>query len=275
MYITRDDVRLWIETLGNPKHPAVILIAGAGAHAHFWSDSLCSPLVDAGYFVVRFDHRDTGMSSAVDYDAHPYQVKDLAEDVLAIMNALQFEKAHVVGHSMGGTIAQYLAIHHPERLNSYASLSVATVGNQPPSEEVMATLMENQPTQNFQESLPGFMRSWVLLNGDLPVDQEMAESYTRELYERSIHPVGVAWNHIHAQEKGEDYAKGLQSVKVPGLFIHGEKDPLIPVEGGIRTAQAAPHAKLEIIPGMGHMIFDENLQKRLASLLLSHFAYSG
>lgn len=260
------------ETLGYPDNPAVILICGAGAHAHFWTNEFCQQIAKEGYFVVRFDHRDTGFSSAVDFKEDPYTVKDLALDVIAIMDAYGIVQAHIVGHSMGGTIAQLLAINYPDRLLSFTSISVATAGQiVTPSKEVMDVLLENKPTQVYEESLEGFMKSWKILNGDYPVDNEIAESYTRELYERSIHPVGVAWNHINCQEGMGDLSNALKKVVVPGLFIHGEKDPLIPVQGGIQTAQKVKNARIEIIPRMGHMIFDNNLQKEIALHLIHHF----
>lgn len=274
--VENNSVKLWVETMGDIQNPAVVLIAGAGAHARFWSDALCETLAKAGYFVIRFDHRDTGLSSAIDYEKSPYTVKELAGDVLAILDHFQIRQAHVVGHSMGGTIAQLLAIHHPDRIRSYTSMSVSTVGGNTtqPSDEVMAVLLENKPTQNFEESLNGFMRSWEILNGNVPLDSNMAKEYTRELYDRSNHEVGVAWNHIHAQENVGDLSSDLAELKTPGLFIHGENDPLIPLQGGINTAKAASNSTLEIIPDMGHMIFSADLQKNIAAILVKHFSES-
>jgi len=273
-FVKNDSVKLWVETMGDVSRPAVVLIAGAGAHARFWSDPLCEKICEGGYFVIRFDHRDIGLSSAIDYEINPYTLRDLVGDVLAVLDQFRIKKAHVVGHSMGGTIAQLMAIHHPDRVVSYTSMSVAAVGGDTtqPSDETMAALLENKPTQNFKESLPGFMRSWEILNGNVPLDRKMAEEYTQELYERSDHEAGVAWNHIHAQEKIGDLSKSLEKLTIPGLFVHGEKDPLIPVQGGINTANAASNAALQVIPDMGHMMFNSDLQKRLASILLKHFS---
>lgn len=272
-FVQHKGVHLWCEAIGDSSNPTVLLISGAGAHAHFWTDDFCKTLVHGGYHVIRFDHRDSGMSSSVDFEKEPYSVADLAEDVIAILDAFQVKKAHVVGHSMGGTIAQLLAIHHPDRLYSFTSMSVATVGKQTaPSQEVMNVLLENKPTLNFEQSLQGFMRSWRLLNGTLPLDESMAKEYTKELYTRSLHPVGVAWNHIRCQKALPDLADALRKVAVPGLFIHGEKDPLIPVMGAIQTAQASPSSTLGIIPKMGHMLFDRKLQQDIAEMLLKHFS---
>jgi len=271
-YVHSGSIKLWVETFGPPSLPSVLLISGAGASARFWTDDMCERIASGGYYVVRFDHRDTGLSSHVDWEKSPYTVIDLSRDALAILDHLKIQRAHIVGHSMGGTVAQLTAIRHPGRVLSYTSISAATAGEKAhPSEEIMAALMENQPTQNAEESLEGFMRSWRILNGDMPLDQELAREYTKDLYHRSIHEIGVAWNHIRAQENIGDLSRELSQISVPGLFIHGEKDPLIPVEGGVATANAASNASIKIIPKMGHMIFHRGLQEDLADHLLQHF----
>lgn len=270
--VHHNDISLYTESFGSADHAAVVLISGAGAPARFWTDELCTKIVDAGYFVIRFDHRDSGLSSAVDFAEHPYTVMDLAADVIAVLDAYDIEKAHMVGHSMGGTIAQLLAIHYPKRVLSMTSMSVGTVGKiGVPPQEVMAILLENNPTQNFEESLPGFMKSWYVLNGDFEVDASMAHMYTRDLYERSQHPVGVAWSHIKAQSGFDNLAADLHTISVPAFFIHGEKDCLIPAAAGIATAKAVPYAQMHVVPGMGHMIFNRTLENVIARILIENF----
>ena len=270
--VVHEGISLNTEAFGDIKNQAVILISGAGAPARFWTDSLCEKLVHADYFVVRFDHRDQSLSSGVNFEKNPYTVLDLANDVIAILDAYNIKQAHVVGHSMGGTIAQLLAIHHPERVKSMTSMSVGTVGNiGTPPKEIMDVLLENKPTQDFEKSLPGFMKSWHILNGDFPMDEQMATEYTRDLYERSHHPVGVAWNHIKAQADFGDLTEQLKTISVPAFFIHGDKDPLIPVGAGIATAETVPGAKIDIIPGMGHMIFNRDLETAIAKKLIENF----
>ena len=113
------------------------------------------------------------------------------------------------------------------------------------------------------------------MNGELILDRELAQAYTKELYTRSIHPVGVAYNHIRCQESLHDLSDELGKITVPGLFVHGEKDPLISVKGAIQTAKAAFSSKLVIIPKMGHMFFNKRAQQNIAELLLSHFCDTG
>jgi len=118
------------------------------------------------------------------------------------------------------------------------------------------------------------MRSWCVLNGTFPVDETMAIAYTKDLYERSRHKVGVAWNHIKAQEGFHNLAGQLATITVPSLFIHGELDPLIPLEAGRETAHAVPHAQFKALIGMGHMMFNRELEKKIAHLLIQHFEAS-
>lgn len=270
--IDHNDISLYTESFGDKGTPAVLLISGAGAPARFWSDSFCKRLVAAGYFVIRYDHRDQGLSSGINFVQAPYTVKDLVQDAVAILDGYGSTRVHIVGHSMGGTIAQLLAIYHPERVKSMTSLSVGTVGHvAAPLKETMDVLLENKPTQQFEQSFAGFMKSWVILNGDYPVDEKLAYTYTKDLYERSNHPVGVAWNHIRAQENLGDLTDRLKTISVPAFFIHGEKDPLIPLEAGRATSAAVPGAQMIVIPGMGHMIFSLELEGILAKQLLDNF----
>ena len=270
--VNNNNITLWTESFGDVRNPTIVFISGAGASSRFWTDAFIKQIVDFGYFVIRFDHRDSGLSSAVDFEKNPYTVLNLAKDVIAILDAYNIEKAHVVGHSMGGTIVQLLAIHYPQRVLSITSMSVGTVGEvAAPSQETMDVLLENKPTQNFEESLPGFMESWKLLNGNFEVDQELATEYTKDLYERSNHPVGVARNHIKAQEEFTDLSVQLKSIVVPAFFIHGQEDLLIPVQAGIATAKVVSNAKIDVIPDMGHMIFNRELEQNLANILILNF----
>lgn len=195
--------------------------------------------------------------------------------MIAILNKYEINKAHVVGHSMGGIIAQWLALKYPNRIYTYTSISVATCGitGQPPK-EITDALLENKPTQNFEQDLPGFMRSWKVLNGNYEIDKKMAEKYTKDFYIRSNHTVGVAWHHIWCQQNYIDLRNKLIKMTVPGLFIHGKLDPLIPVEGAIETQKITPHSKILIIPDMGHMFFNKELEEIISRSLISHFLVS-
>ncbi len=271
--VSSDHLTLWTEMLSNNStHSVCLLISGAGASAMFWTNEFCETLVNAGYSVIRFDHRDQGLSDAVDWEKNPYTIEDLANDVINILDAYGIHQAHIVGHSMGGMIAQWIAYTYPQRIHSYTSISIATCGTTgQPSKEIMDILMQNKPTQHFDHDLSGFMRSWKVLNGTYEVDEELAKKYTKDLYVRSKHPVGVAWHHIWCQKNYIDLSDKIKQITVPGLFIHGEVDPLIPVHAAIETQKIAPHSTMLIIPGMGHMIFNRTLEDVICKALIDQF----
>jgi len=118
----QNNVKLWYQTFGLPNNPPFILLMGNGAQGIFWPDLFCQKLAERNYYVVRFDYRDTGLSSHFDFDKHPYDFLDIAKDILGFLNALKLEKTHFVGLSMGGFIAQLLAIHYPEHVLSVVSM---------------------------------------------------------------------------------------------------------------------------------------------------------
>lgn len=270
--ITSGDLTLWTQRFtSNPSADTCVLISGAGAPAMFWTDEFCQKIVASGFNVIRFDNRDIGLSDPVDWDKNPYSIEDLARDVLNILDAYGIDSAHVVGHSMGGIVAQWLAMQYPTRIKSYTSISVATCGiaGEPPS-EIMEVLLENKPTQHFINDLPGFMRSWGILNGNYELDRKLAEKYTQDLYIRSKHKVDVAWHHIWCEQGYLDLTNRLRQITVSGLFIHGEVDPLVPVKAGIETQRQALHSELLIIPGMGHMIFNRSLEDIIANAIITH-----
>ena len=263
---------LWTESFGDANNPACLLVCGAGAPAKFWTDRFCQNIADKGFFVIRYDHRDQGMSSSVDFEKNPYTVEDLAEDAIGLLDAYGIPRAHVVGHSMGGTIAQLLAIHHPERILSMTSMCVSTVGEgKAPPKEVMDVLLQNKPTQNFDADLPNFMRSWEVLNGDAEIDKEIAIAYTRDFYERSRMPVDVAWSHIRCQEGLRDITEDLSKMSVPSLFIAGGKDVMMSPEKVEENSKLVPGAKFVVIPKMGHMFFNREIEEQIGNILLNHF----
>lgn len=270
-YISHDEVILYSETFGSPTAKTCLLIAGAGASARFWTDTFCERISSHGYFVIRYDHRDSGLSSAIDYEPHPYTVYDLAQDAFIILDTYAIEKAHVIGHSMGGLIAQIMAITLPSRIETFTSISMGATKAAKPSEETMSVLMQNNPQGQFESNLEGFMRLWKVLNGTIDLDEDLAITYTKDLYDRTIHKVGVAWNHIKCQEDLKDLLDKLKQNTIPALFIHGQEDLLIPCEASQKAAELCTHSQFKPVIGMGHMFFNRDLEEKIASLLLEHF----
>ncbi len=283
-----EDIELWTDSEGAPADPACLLIAGAGAHARFWSDSFCDALVRKGFFVIRYDLRDTGKSSAVQFATNPYTLADLADDAMKILDAYGIEKAHLIGHSLGGYIGQYAAIHHPDRVLSLVSMSAGPLGSTPLTEEPWSEeekelmnktwqiMLKNKPSTNFEESYPGYQTVWKYLNGDYFLDEELARSYTKDLFERSNHKPGVAMSHLSVMRgiatKMAERSEELKRIKAPTLVVHGEKDYLVPAErGGASTVEGIPNAKYELIPRMGHMLFNHDLEEKLVTIISDHF----
>jgi pimeloyl-ACP methyl ester carboxylesterase len=273
-YITINEaVKIWVETLGKPAREAILFISGAGAISSFWSERLCQELVRRKFYVIKYDHRDMGYSSKLPYEEHPFDVMDLARDALAILDSLQVAKAHVVGHSMGGFIAQLLAIHYPERVLSLVSASSSTNSPRvpPPPERTWEVFMKNRPTNHFEKDLPGFLKVWEYLNGLAEFDEELAREYTRNLYERQEIAGALGESHARAQAHLNDRSENLRKLRIPTLVLHGKEDYLVDKFGGIQTAESIPDSKLVLRPRMGHMMFNAEIKRRFEDEIMAFF----
>jgi pimeloyl-ACP methyl ester carboxylesterase len=258
------DLDLYVETYGVPGHTACLFISGAGANSSFWSDRLGQRLVDKDCFVIKYDHRDFGYSSKVDWNSHPYDFMELAKDALRILDALQVKRAHVVGHSMGGFIVQLLGIYYPQRIRSMTSISSSTHSPTvpPPPEKTWEVYLSNQPQGDFATDLPGFLQVWEYLNGTAAFDRELAVGYTENLYQRQHIDGALGATHVKAQETLTDRTEALQAVQLPTLVMHGEEDYAVDSYAAIQTAEAMPNAELVLLPTMGHIPFNRELLSR-------------
>ena len=267
-YIDNKNITLWIERRPAPG-PTCLLVGGAGAIAAFWPDSFCDALHRAGFQVIRYDHRDTGLSTFVDFDRDPYGLMDLLDDALTILDHVGVQSAHWVGHSMGGFVAQLAAIHHPERVLSLTSMSshAAHPDLPSPSAETWKVMLANQPRGDIRRDLPGFMTVWRYLNGSVPFDEGAAAAYTRELYRRNPKTL-PATNHVAIQADMADRTPDLERLDLPALIVHGEADPLVPMVGGTLTAEAIPNARFLSLPDVGHMFFNGKIWETLAKHII-------
>jgi pimeloyl-ACP methyl ester carboxylesterase len=270
-----DSVRLWASSDGNKKNIACLFINGAGANTSFWSERLRSGLVENGFFVITFDHRDFGYSDKVDFEIHPFDVMDLVNDVVTILDSFDISRAHMIGHSMGGFISQLLAIHFPDRVRTFTSISSSTNSPRVPSppSRTWDIFMENNPTGHFEKDLEGFLRVWEYLNGTASFDRDLAIEYTRKLYERQEIHGALGASHVKAQANLSDRTEQLKNVKIPALIIHGEEDYLVDKYGGILTARSIPNSTLKVIPRMGHMLFNKDIKERVEDHII-HFILS-
>ncbi|MER6346723.1 alpha/beta fold hydrolase [Streptomyces sp. NPDC001595] len=288
-----DGLELWAEDFGAAGHPAVLLVMGAQAQGVQWNDGIVRRLVDAGRRVIRYDHRDTGRSSVVDFATRPYTVADMASDALAVLDAFDVERAHLVGASLGGVIAQRLAVTHPHRVLTLTSLSSQPLGTDtvailqrvmaglpplpgelpPPSPELLTALVSTfpDPEAGLEEYLATRLPLWRVLHGPvLPFDEEEYRAMERRVYERARDPRS-GLNHTHAGAAGSGSTAELASVTAPTLVLHGTEDPMFPPPHAEATAAAVPGARLVMIEGMGHTL-PTALDGRLADEILRHTA---
>ncbi|WP_430461970.1 alpha/beta fold hydrolase [Thalassolituus sp. LLYu03] len=269
---TKDGIDLAFERMGKEQDPAVILIMGLGAQMRIWPDSLCQAIVARGYQVIRFDNRDVGNSTALEHAGNPslvatwlaaklkrkarvpYTLKDMARDVIALMDALHIDSAHLVGASMGGMIAQILAAKHKKRVRSLTSMmSSATSPGLPDAKLRVLLQLARRPTPfNREASIRYTMRMNRLIGSPAyPMDEMELRALAETSFERSSGPGGFKRQLVAITAAG-DRSHLLSKIKVPTLVIHGSDDPLIPARMGEDTAAAIRKAKLRIIQGMGH-----------------------
>ena len=265
--------RLCYETFGTPADPALLLIMGLGAQMILWDDAFCQTLAERGFHVIRFDNRDIGRSSRVDKPvridlpalmlqafqgkpiASPYKLADMAQDAAGVLDHLGVAAAHVVGASMGGMIAQEMAINLPARVLSLTSImsSTGARGLPGPTPAAAAVLMA-PPPDGREAYVETFCRSWrVLRGGSFPEDEARDPGRAARIWDRGLNPAGSARQLLAIFASG-DRTPRLGGVRAPALVIHGAADPLVPLPAGQATASAIPGATLRVIQTMGHAI---------------------
>ena len=266
-------IELCYEIFGSPDAEPLVLIMGLGAQMIHWDDDFCRQLASRGFRVIRFDNRDIGKSTQMTggkrlgalellklklfktpVDA-PYKLYDMATDTISLLDALHIKSAHIVGASMGGMIAQEIAIVFPERVRSLTSI-MSTTGNPKvpgPTREASALLMA-PPVTTRDEFIVRFAQTWKLLRvGSFPQDEALDRDRAIRTFERGLHPAGVG-RQLRAILASGSRKERLAKVKAPTLVIHGTVDPLVRPEGGKDTAASIPGAKLLMIEGMGHAL---------------------
>lgn len=265
-----EKVSIYVEYSTNINDIPCILISGAGANSSFWPKSLKEGLYNRGFRVVSYDHRDFGYSSKVNWQKDAYVFQDLVEDLYKILTQLNVQKCHLIGHSMGGFIAQIMAIQFPAMVLSITSISSSTSSSELPpiSSDTWDFLLSNTPTNNFDYDLNGFLEVWKFLNGSVTFDVNLAIEYTKNLYKRQSIEGAIGEGHHKSQNTLTDRSEELKKLKIPALIIHGEEDRLVHKTGGVQTAEAIPNAKLVVLSNMGHMIFNETLIRQIKDEIL-------
>jgi pimeloyl-ACP methyl ester carboxylesterase len=268
---TANGIQIEYDTFGDSSFPALLLIAGNGAQMIFWDIEFCELLAKKGYFVIRFDNRDAGLSTKFEDAGIPdfpaaikaamegkpvesaYSLDDMADDAVGLLNALGIEKAHICGASMGGMIAQVISYRHPKNVLSL-TLIMSTTGNPDLPQgkpETIALVLAPQPAERkafVEHNMNIWRRIW---SPGFPFEEKRARTFLEKSYDRSYYPQGMARQNIAILASG-DRRESLSTIAVPTLVVHGADDPLIPVAGGKDTAYVIPGARLFIISGMGH-----------------------
>ncbi|GLH82458.1 hydrolase [Bradyrhizobium sp. SSBR45G] len=261
------------EIFGDPAAPPLLLIMGLGAQMIIWDDEFCEQLAARGFRVIRFDNRDIGQSSKLHGGrrltpfellklrffnipvAAPYKLLDMAKDTIGLLDALDIQSAHLVGASMGGMIAQEIAISFPHRVRSLTSI-MSTTGNPripPPTREVAMLLMA-PPPKTKDEYIKRFQKTWKTLRaGSFPEDEARDVAMAERCFARGLNPAGVG-RQLRAILASGSRKPRLHAVKAPTLVIHGTVDPLVHPTAGKDTAESIPNAKLLMIERMGHAI---------------------
>lgn len=273
-------INIAYQRLGDPHAPLALLIMGVAGQSIQWPDSFCHALVDRGLQVIRFDNRDAGLSThmtesplpdlraalAGDLKSVSYTLSDMATDAIGLLDALGIEKAHVVGASMGGQIAQTMAIEHPNRVLSLISM-MSTTGNMSvgqPSKEALRELFAGPHAVTRDDVIQQALRAMRIIGSPgYPSREDEVATRAGRAYDRSHDPLGSARQAIATVASG-DRTERLRQLQVPTLVVHGLADRMCDVSGGRATAEAIPGSELELIEGMGHDL-PPGLHSQLAS----------
>lgn len=267
-FANNGDTEIYFETVGDPSGRPLVLICGLGSQLVFWTAPLCQEFIDRGFYIIRLDNRDTGLSSKTcgavpdmeeamngNVEAAAYTLSDMADDVVAVLDALGIEVAHVAGTSLGGTIAQTLALDHASRVLSLTSIMSGTgpdrmsVGRDGADADAVSkslTMDMTDPATYVDTQVEG----WRATAGPL-FESDYYRDIIQRAFDRSYHPEGWSWQMLAMRASG-DRTERLASLQMPSLVIHGAVDPLVPIAAGRATADAIVGARLLIIDDMGH-----------------------
>ena len=262
-------IELCYDTFGDRDRPALLLVMGLAGPLNWWHPDLCQLLAQRGFFVVRFDNRDVGRSTKLHGVGGtrrgvvtgfarvgappPYTLSDMAGDAVGLLDHLGLAQAHVTGVSMGGMIAQTLAVEHPARVSSLVSIMSTTgrrtVGWQDPR---LLPILLARPPRTREEAIAQSARTWSIIGSPAyPTSSHEIHSRAAETFDRGRSTAGVV-RQMQAVLAQPDRTEALRRLDIPALAIHGLADRLVHVSGGRATASAVPGAELLVVPGMGH-----------------------
>jgi pimeloyl-ACP methyl ester carboxylesterase len=271
--VAANGIDIAYDEVGDKSTPAIVLIMGLGTQMISWPEVFCAGLADRGFRVIRFDNRDIGLSTKIETAPPvdlataigramagkpinpPYTLNDMVADTISLMDVLGIERAHIVGASMGGMIAQIIAAQHQDRTRSLTSIMSSSGDPKlpPATAEAMAALLAPRPPiQDRESAIQHGMRVYRAIGSPgFPTSDPDLRAKVERALDRSYYPSGVGRQFLAILACGSR-VEMLAGIKVPTLVIHGADDPLVPVEAGEDTAKHIPSSKLKIINGMGH-----------------------
>jgi len=277
-------IKLCWQAFGDPADPPILLVQGLGTQLIAWPLEFCQRLVDAGFHVVRFDNRDVGRSTRLSdvpppsklrllakrFDAAQYDLNDMADDAAGLLDALQLPPAHVVGVSLGGMIAQTLAVRRPDAVRSLTSIMSTTGGRRVgrPAHSTLRLLL-SKPAPDRDAAIERAVRMFRHIgSAGFPFDEARLRLIAGLSFDRGFNPAGSA-RQLAAILKSGDRTKQLARISAPTLVIHGDRDLMVDPTGGAATAKAIPGARLETIAGMGHDLPNGALDE-ITQLIVAH-----
>jgi pimeloyl-ACP methyl ester carboxylesterase len=285
--VQANGIAIEVEDVGPPDRPAVVLVMGLGMQLVAWPDEFVDTLVAAGYRVIRFDNRDIGLSQKFDelgvpnimwesikhrfgFNVQaPYSIHDMALDTLGVMDAMRIARAHVVGVSMGGMVAQRVAIAAPQRVISLTSVMSSSGARYlpGPKPQVLQALLARPDGTSEEAIVDNYVRLFrVIGSPGFPMDEEQFRRRVVIATRRAFHPQGTM-RQLTAVAADTRRADELARIKSPTLVIHGRDDPLVPLPCGHDTARRISGSKFHAVPGMGHDLVPGVVDRMLASLL--------
>jgi len=267
-----NDIEIWYETFGEKKDPAVMLIMGALGQGILWPTEFCEHLARSGYYVIRYDHRDTGLSSCFDFEKNPYDLLDMAKDAAGLLEHLSVFNAHLCGLSMGGPVAQLVSVHFPERVASLTLLATSCdlrpcirafegldSQESPLSrpKQIYIDWMQKflqSPPQTQEEQLDERVICWHILNGSvIPFEEQRYREIHREFLMRQIHPESLT-NHMGAIKNSYDMIQTVPGlVTVSTVVIQGSEDPILQQDHGEALSRSIANSRYLFVEGLGHV----------------------
>lgn len=257
---------------GNSSQPTLLLIHGLSTPLTGWPKAMVNAFVAANFQVLLLDNRDVGRSEQLDHFSipnmgwiitklklglsikTPYQLEDMMQDVVALLDALNLAEVHVVGASMGGMIAQLMAIHHPRRVKTLTSIMSTTGYKKLPGidKNIRKTLMQKPVSRDYKDQMDYHIKKWQVIGSpDYPCSETDLQQYVESMLQRGITAKGTIRQMLSIMATG-NREDALSKLDIPSLVIHGDQDGLVNLAGGKATAKAIPNAKLRVYPGMGH-----------------------